>query len=211
MSRSVRFLGIALALAAPFTLLSSLGCKEPAAPGTRVGSFDLAGTLEENACGQGLSPSLQVAFRVELRRSGNLAYWRMDGERASVTGTIDADGDFQFRIDSQVDGWAADPVNGLPACRFTQTETIAGRVTGSLDDTDAGAVDAAVSDAGTGQTTDAGDAGVVARTLNATHTITIGVVPGYDCSLSLVSSGVGGQFAALPCSARYALSGDTGQ
>ena len=201
--------GVLLALAAPPVLLGSMACKEPAAPATLLGSFALEGTLDENTCGQGFAPSPTIAFSAELRRSDTVAYWRMGGSGPRSQGTIDADGDFRFRQQSQLDGWAADPANGIPACRFVQTETIEGRVQLVSATSDAGPSDAATLDAGAG---DAGgsDAGLEARVMSATNTIDIAVVPGFDCSLALLSTGAGGQFSALPCQARYSLAGTSG-
>ncbi len=203
--------GAVLALSSPPLLLSVMACKEPAAPGTLVGAFAVEGTLEENTCGQGFAPTPSIAFAAELRRADTIAYWRMGGTGPRSQGTIDADGDFRFRQQSQIDGWAADPVNGIPACRFVQTETIEGHVEVAPDTTDAGPIDAAVSDAGASPD-DAGssDAGpAAAQVMNATNTIEIGVVPGFDCSLALVSTGAGGQFPSLPCRATYSLAGAT--
>lgn len=201
--------GALLALGSTPLLLSVMACKEPAAPGTLVGSFALEGTLEENTCGQGFSPTPSIAFAAELRRSDTVAYWRMGGTGPRAQGTIDAEGDFRFQQQSQIDGWAADPVNGIPPCRFVQTETIVGHVALSADVSDAGPLDAATTDAGVpdGGSADAGAA--PPRVMNATNTIEIGVVPGFDCSLALVSTGAGGQFPALPCHAMYVLEGST--
>ena len=64
--------------------------------------------------------------------------------------------------------------------------------------------DAGVADGGSA------DTGVSSpQVMNATNTIEIGVVPGFDCSLALVSTGAGGQFPALPCHAMYTLEGST--
>jgi hypothetical protein len=194
-------IGSILALAAPPAVLLATGCKEPAPPGTRVGSFAIDGTLEGNTCGQGFSPSISISFVAELRRDGEVAYWRMGSTGPRSHGTIDADGEFRFQQQSSIDGWAADPANGIPPCRFLQTETIEGRVELAPTTTDGGSSDAGV-----------GDAGVVpARVMSATNTIEIGVVPGFDCSLALVSAGAGGQFPSLPCRASYELEGASTQ
>ncbi|MBX7195588.1 MAG: hypothetical protein K1X94_26260 [Sandaracinaceae bacterium] len=198
--------GISLALLTPPLALLSTGCKPPAAPGSAVGTFALAGTLEENTCGAGFSPTPSITFSAELRRSGPSAYWRMGDSGPRVQGTIDDDGDFHFRQTSQVEGWAADPVNGIPACRFTQTETIDGHV--DMDaDLDAGELEA---DGGSDGDAGASDAGPGAtRAMSATNRIEIGVTPGFDCSLALVSTGAGGQFPSLPCHASYVLEGQS--
>lgn len=202
-----RWLGVLLALGAPPVLLLSTACKPPAAPGTAVGTFTIDGRLSENTCGQGFSPPVSVRFQAELRRSGTSAYWKM-GDAPRAQGTIDADGDFVFNVQQQIDGWAADPANGIPACRFVQTETIAGNVAGLGPEQDAGASDVGVGDAGFG---DGADAGAVVHVMSATNTIEVAVVPGFDCSLALVSTGAGGQFPSLPCHAAYEFAGTTGE
>ncbi len=201
--RASQLVGVLLALATPPALLLSTACKEPTAPGTLVGTFDIVGTLSENTCGQGFAPPLNVRFPAELRRSGTTAYWKM-GDAPRAQGTIDAQGDFSFRVQQQIDGWAADPANGIPPCRFVQTETIAGHVDGLLPDTDAGVSDAGRSDAGAGP---GADAGPTVHVMSAINTIEVGVVPGFDCSLALISTGAGGQFPSLPCRAEYEFEG----
>lgn len=204
MPRASVVIGTILALAAPPAALLATGCKEPTPPGTRVGSFALEGTLAENSCGQGFAPALSISFVAELRRDGDVAYWRMGSTGPRSQGTIDDEGEFRFQQQSTIDGWAADPVNGIPACRFLQTETIAGQVALAPSSSDGGVGDAGVADAG------ASDGGVTpARVMSATNTIEIGVVPGFDCSLALVSAGAGGQFPSLPCRASYELEGAT--
>lgn len=201
--RASTLVGVLLALAAPPALLLSTACKPPAEPGTAVGTFDISGTLSENTCGQGFAPPLNVRFQAELRRSGTNAYWKM-GDAPRAQGTIDADGDFSFRVQQQIDGWAADPANGIPPCRFVQTETISGHVDGLLPESDAGSADAGGSDAGA---PDGADAGPMVHVMSATNTIEVGVVPGFDCSLALISTGAGGQFPSLPCHASYEFEG----
>jgi hypothetical protein len=197
-------IGTILALAAPPAALLATGCKEPAPPGTRVGSFALEGTLEENTCGQGFAPALSISFVAELRRDGDVAYWRMGSTGPRSQGTIDDQGEFRFQQQSSIDGWPADAANGIPPCRFLQTETIEGQVELAPTMSDAGTSDAGGPDAG------ASDAGLTqARVLSGTNTIEIGVVPGFDCSLALVSAGAGGQFPSLPCRASYELEGAT--
>jgi hypothetical protein len=201
-------LGLVIALAAPPVLLLTTACKAPAAPGTSLGSYTVTGTLEGNTCGAGFLPDPVIRFPVEVRRSGSTAYWSM-GSGPRAEGTIDADGDFRFRYQVQIDGWPADPDNGIPACRYTQTETIEGRVVTLSSDADAGdgggtdPTDAGGGDAGV----DAGDAGPTLGFMSATSTIEIGVAPGFDCSLSLEGAGAGGQFASLPCRATYHFEG----
>ena len=202
-------LGTILALAAPPAALLATGCKEPAPPGTAVGSFALEGTLEENTCGQGFAPSPTISFVAELRRDGDVAYWRMGSTGPRSPGTIDDSGEFRFQQQAQIDGWAADPANGIPACRFLQTETISGHVELAPTTEDGGTSDAGLGDGGQldGGTADGGVS--PARVMSATNSIEIGVVPGFDCSLALVSAGAGGQFPSLPCRARYELEGAT--
>ncbi len=201
MTRFVSWTGLLLAAATPAVVLSSLGCKEPSSPGGAVGTFQVLGELTESSCGAGFTPPPSLRFRAELRRDGDVAYWRMNDERARVPGTIDARGRFRFRVDAVVEGWPADPVNGIPACRFTQSETIDGTL--EVDDADAGQSP----DAGALRGADAGAARALSFT--GTNTITIGVAPGFDCTLALESAGGGGRFAALPCGARYAIDGAT--
>ena len=204
MPRPSLVLGTLLALAAPPAALLASACREPAPPGARVGMFDLSGSLEENTCGQGFAPAPSISFVAELRRDGDVGYWRMGGMGPRNAGPIDDDGSFRFRQQAQIDGWPADPAQGILPCRFIQTETIEGQVELASMASDAGTVDAGTADAGTG------DAGVApAQVLTATNTIEIGVVPGFDCSLALVSAGAGGQFASLPCRASYDLEGAT--
>ncbi|GAB4207780.1 MAG: hypothetical protein OHK0013_25680 [Sandaracinaceae bacterium] len=201
-------LGPVLALAAPAVALLATACRPPVAPGASLGDYVVTGTLEENTCGLGFQPEPLLRFPVELRRDGSTAYWRM-GSGPRAEGTIDADGDFRFRYVTLIEGWPADPDNGVPPCRFTQTETIEGRiVSGAL--ADAGSADGGLADAGSGDVGpgDAADAG--ARTsafMSATSTIDLGVAAGFDCSLALQSAGVGGQFAVLPCRATYRFEG----
>lgn len=194
---AIRF-GTILALGAPLALAPTLGCKEPPPPGEAVGTFLIAGTLTENTCGAGFVVETPISFRAEVRREAGTAYWRMDGDRVRVPGTIDGSGSFHFRSDALVEGWAADEVNGIPACRFTQLETIDGVLArGGPSAADASAIGG----------DDAGVGAGAASSFEATNVITIGVAAGYDCSLALESSGIGGQFPALPCRATYTLSG----
>jgi hypothetical protein len=200
-------LGLCLALGAPPVALLASACRAPTLPGTSLGAFAVTGTLEENDCGLGFQPDPLLRFPVEVFRSGSTAYWSM-GSGPRAEGTIDADGDFRFRYVTLVEGWPADAANGIPACRFTQTETIEGRIVAAsltgAGAADAASEDAAVADAGF---VDGGDAGRARAFMSATSIVEIGVAAGFDCSLALQSGGAGGQFAVLPCRAIYRFEG----
>lgn len=192
-----RCFGVISVLGLSIPVVCSTACRPPTAPGSMLGEFAIEGQLVENTCGRGFEAPAAIAFRAELRRSGTRAYWKM-GEAPRAQGTIDARGEFFFRVESMIDGWPADPAREVPACRFSQVETISGRLEEASDP----ALDGALPDAGGSH-----DAGSSVSALQATNTIDVSVVPGFDCSLALVGSAVGGQFATLPCRVSYRLEG----
>ncbi len=196
-------------------LTSVVGC-EPTYPGTALGTYDVVESLTENTCGSGLPALSTVQLEVELRADGALGYWRLP-RQAVITGSYrDSDGAFEFRTARAVVAWEANADNGVLGCTVEQREVIRGTavpttapdaaVDGSTGDA---AMDAALADAGApdGDAGNPADAGPseAPELLVGEHTVEIVPAHGSDCGALLASSG--GAFDALPCRARYTLSG----
>ena len=202
----------------PFVFIAltcAAGC-EPAYPGTALGTYDVVESLTENTCGSGLPALSTVQLEVELRTDGVLGYWRLP-RQAAITGSYrDSDGAFEFRTVRAVVAWGADVDNGVLGCTIEQREVLRGTavsttasdasVDGSTSDaaTDAALADAGALEGDAGNPTDAG-ATEAPELLVGEHTVEIVPTHGSDCGALLAASG--GTFDALPCRARYALSG----
>jgi hypothetical protein len=189
MARLFSFLTmLAAMLAIPFTL----GCR-PLTDGNdseALGTFVVNGVLVENGCAPGLSPINPLEFRVEISRNRNAVTWRIPGG-APAFGSLRSNGELRVQRTVTVEGWPADPDNGVVGCSLSQIETIEGTL--ELPAQSDGAVEM-------------DDAGVMGQpSLEGSHRIEVVPVPGSDCSALLVLHG--GSFPALPCAARYELEG----
>src|SRR5436190_845822 len=97
--------GLSLVLLAPF----ALACKPAALPGQDVGTYDVTGTLDENACAPGLPAMDPLTFSVQLRRDHGSLIWRIMPDGAPISGTVGDDGTIHLHTDTRVQAWAADP------------------------------------------------------------------------------------------------------
>lgn len=165
-----------------------LGGCAPQYPGEALGSFDVTGHLEANACGAAAVPALDpLRFAVELRVRGAEAFWRRP-DFPVVSGSA-RDGTYRFRTQARIVALAGDPDPdfGHPGCTLLQTETVEVTIEGT--DLDAGSP----------------DAGPTTLTLTGTNAIDFTPEPGSDCAP--LASAAGGPFLALPCGLDYALEG----
>ncbi|MFW6051193.1 MAG: hypothetical protein ACODAU_08460 [Myxococcota bacterium] len=164
----------------------------PEYSGEPVGTYEVTGALEENACGsQAVDARDPVMFRVEVRREGDRAWWRRP-DAPLVEGTVDADGVYSFRSQARRTVIEPDPDAGDPGCVVEQAETVEARLLGT--DADAGTPEAGM-----------GDAAAPPTMLEGTHVIDLSPVAGSDCTAALAVSG--GPFRALPCNVDYTLAG----
>jgi hypothetical protein len=181
--------------------------------GVLVGVYAVRGVLSENTCGQtGLPAANPLVFDVEIREDDGIGYWQ-PSKASSNTGSFNASGGFRFAT-SQTKILSMGPANPVlqpsnftsqtpdfdlqqTTCAVSMVETITGGVR-RRDAADGGgimqielAADAAVSDS---------SADLVGEDL-----IDVAPTAGSDCNADLTA--FGGSYLALPCHARYALTG----
>lgn len=184
------------------------GCGAGTKSGALIGSYEVHAVLVENSCGQAALPtSNPLNFVVEIREDDGVAYW-LPSESPQNTGTLSNLGAFRFSTSqTQVvegDTSARDlqpsdfqtgrgdfDLQAARVCALTMKQTVTGSLQRQLND---GMVEVVESDAG-----EASD------DLNAEHLIQITPASGSDCTAALAA--LGGSFLALPCEARYSLSG----
>lgn len=216
-------------------LLLLPGCIEEV-PGEAIGAFDVTETLVENQCGaMGLPVLSTFRFAVELRNDGGRAVWRRKGAPLYF-GTVQ-NGEYAFvsetsvavRLDepggTEPPDWSdfvmdAGAANGENTCILIRREQITVRPSkvGEIPDggsdaetTDAGASDDAAVDAGSPDgsapemTADGGVDDGTDLDLTGTHRIEVLPVAGTNCAPLLKVNG--GVFDALPCAARYTMTG----
>jgi hypothetical protein len=185
-----------------------------------VGNYAVHGILVENTCGQTALPTANpLDFLVELRTDAGIAYWMPD-KAALASGTLSENGSFRFAMsDTQLvqsgpgmrqlepsDFLTAEPDFDLKqqqgrACTLTRKQTVAGKVARRIEDgvvretPDASVRDAAVES----EAIEGGD------DMRAEHLIEVAPSAGSNCEAALAA--LGGAFLALPCEARYVLSG----
>lgn len=199
-------------------LVSLSACGQGTKPGALVGSYAVHGVLVENTCGQSALPtSNPLDFVVEIRTDAGVAYW-IPNKATQNTGTLNGTGAFRFTMSDTalVEGSAnmrqleqpSDFLSAKPdfdlqsedrACVLTRKQTVSGKLARRLKD---GVVDAS----GAAEQAAAADSDSdSAEDLSAEHVIEVTPSSGSDCNAALAA--LGGSFLALPCSARYVLSG----
>lgn len=205
----------ALTWLALMSLSASSACSQGTKPGTLVGSYAVHGVLVENTCGQSALPtSNPLDFVVEIRTDSGVAYW-IPNKATQNTGTLNSTGAFRFTMSDTalVEGSAGmrqlepnDFLSAKPdfdlngearACALTRKQTVSGKLARRLKDgmvNETGAVDQ-----------DAASDTEFPDDLSAEHVIEVTPSSGSDCTAALAA--LGGTFLALPCSARYVLSG----
>jgi hypothetical protein len=200
-------------------LLGLCACNQGTKPGALVGSYAVHGVLAENTCGQSALPTANpLDFVVELRTDIGIAYWLPD-KAASTSGTFNDAGGFRFTMsDTQVVQGSAGPRQEEPsdflstepdfdlkqrqtrACALTRKQTVSGKVMRRIEDGVVNETPASTDrDAAVDEALNAGD------DLSAEHLIEVAPSTGSDCNAALAA--LGGAFLALPCQARYLLSG----
>lgn len=197
-----------------FGLAVCCACNQGTKPGSLVGSYAVHGVLVENTCGQNALPtSNPLDFVVEIRTDSGVAYW-IPNKAMSNTGTLNDSGTFRFttsdtkvvdgsktpRQEEPSDFLSAKPDFDLQkqqdrACALTRKQTVSGKLARRIED---GMVNATGSDKDASVDNDDDD-------LSAEHVIEIAPTSGSDCNGALAA--LGGAFLALPCEARYLLSG----
>ena len=193
-------------------LVVCCACNQGTKPGSLVGSYAVHGVLVENSCGQNALPtSNPLDFVVEIRTDSGVAYW-MPNKAMSNTGTLNDSGTFRFAmsdtkvVDSSKTMRQEEPSDFLSAkpdfdlqkqqdraCALTRKQTVSGKLARRIED---GMVYTTGSDK---------DASVDDDDLSAEHVIEIAPTSGSECNSVLAA--LGGAFLALPCEARYLLSG----
>lgn len=169
-----------------------------------VGTFDVHGTLRSNTCSYAAFPAENLFQReATLRGIGDsAAKFQWVGMSGVVPGSSTAGGTYQFQTNANVSTNAVDPLTGQPTCgliRHTQISVVVRPAPSSVDGGLDGGTDAGDLDAGSG------DGGVSEYTMTGVYTEDIYASPGSDCSPLLAANG--GQFAALPCTVIYDLTG----
>lgn len=185
------------------------------APGEPVGAYTVQGTLEENTCGRTALPAADaLQFGVEIRANGESGHWIVGQELPGFEGDLDEEGNFLFGVEQvnaviqpgtmtggveqPEDYFAADPEQGARrtegGCAISIIERIEGRISRRFD----GDGGVRILD---GDASDEGDE----RDLSADNRIELAPMPGSDCRSTLAVEG--GPFLALPCYARYTLTG----
>lgn len=200
--------------AACFTITAlAAGCQsEGKHSGVLVGVYAVRGVLALNTCGpMGLPAQNPLSFAVEIREDDGLGYW-YPSKAAQNTGSFNSRGEFSFTVSQTkiVSMGLANPVlqpgdftTGQTdfdirqtTCAVSVTETIAGAVS-RREAADGGAVVALdVADAAVSGTSD---------DLNGSDVIDVSPTSGSDCNADLTA--FGGSYQALPCRARYVLTG----
>lgn len=169
--------------------LALLGCRDNL-PGEVVGAYRVTMRATENSCGEsGLPLADGHAYRVELRESAPVGYWRTPGA-APFEGRYD-DGAFSFSFATLLELGDADA--GTGGCLVRREELLTGRVEPV----------ASVEDAGVRADSDAGPE-KVATVLHGEHSIAFRPDPNGRCA---TVQGPVQVFERLPCSARYSLEG----
>lgn len=202
-----RSFGLASSLAA----CALCACKQGTPTGTLVGNYEVRGVLVENTCGQaGLPTNNPLRFTVELREDQGVGYW-VPTKMSRNTGSVNADGSFRFTLSAtRAVTQTGQPANLQPNdfvtltpdfdlkqtktnCALTTSQTVSGKLLRRLA-ADGGVV-------GTANMADGGPS----DDLTAEHLIAVNPTTGSDCNPVLAV--YGGTFTALPCQARYVLSG----
>lgn len=185
-----------------WTAAAASGCIDAALPGEPVAAFDVVGTLDENGCGARAVPVHDpLRFSVELRRDGNTAYWRRDGERPAA-GRVIGTRRYRFTMDSRVTATEATS-QVQPGCTLAQTERVEASLTLHGQD---GSVPAPA-DAGTGPSDpERSDAGVSGRhALTGSNRIELAPTAASHCGDLRAERG--GPFLRLPCRIGFTLHG----
>lgn len=173
-----------------------------------MGTYAITGTLVEHTCGQTAFPAADpLAFEVELRQDGPLAYWVVQPPPRS--GTMTEDGAFHFDAESSRllmqqpvptepdPEFEADPAKAIDPERFdrpVETSTCVLVIRETID----GSVHRA------GSSGDA-DGGVPAADLSGRNVIEVTPQAGAGCAF-LTEKGEQA-WEQLPCRVRYTLEG----
>jgi hypothetical protein len=204
----------AVAAAGLTSTVLAAGCQsEGKHAGVLVGVYAVRGVLAGNTCGpMGLPAQNPLSFSVEIREDDGLGYW-FPSKAAQNTGSFNARGEFSFSASQTkiVSMGLANPVLQpsdfttqqadfdirQTTCAVSVTETIAGSVS-RREAADGGAVVelATTSDAAVSGTSD---------DLTGSDVIDVAPTSGSDCNADLTA--FGGSYQALPCRARYVLTG----
>lgn len=198
-------------------------CGKGAKPGDLVGSYTVHGVLVENSCGQSALPtSSSLDFVVEIRVDSGVAYW-MPAKASQSAGTLSLGGDFRFTMsETQVvkqttmrqlepgdfANAAANPDFDLQqnrACALTRKQTVLGNLARRIEE---GLITKTASSKLSPDAGDDADSNSIATgdDLDAEHVIEVAPTSGSDCNVALAA--LGGTYSALPCTARYLLSGE---
>lgn len=183
-------------------------CAAGSAAGTLVGQYNVTGVLVENTCGQTALPTTNpLTFAVEIREADGVGYW-VPAKSSQNMGSVRDDGTFSFTVSQSSvvsqstagdnlqpsDFVGAQPDFDLQkrSCVVSTQQSVTGTLHRRIA-ADGGVAYAQKSDAG-------GD-----DDLDGENTITVTPAPGSDCTMALAA--LGGPWLALPCDARYDLSG----
>lgn len=181
-------------------IVASAHCGPHELPGTQVGVYRVTGNLQDNTCGQTALPARDpLEFGVEIRQQGETGYWVVD-KPPGTPGELGASGEFRFH--RQTTYVAVQPNSGGVGDQSWQD--YAGGAASALPASSSGCV-LVTEELVKGQLS-AGDAGPP-QTLDGVNEITIRPEAGSDCRPALATAG--GPFLALPCVARYALTGSS--
>lgn len=179
--RNAQLLGLAA--------LALLGCRD-SLPGEVVGAYRVTMRAVENTCGaSGLPLPDGHAYRVELRESAPVGYWRTP-RAAPIEGRY-ADGEFAFSFATPLE--LGDVDAGTSGCLVRREELLTGRVEPVALVDDAGA--RAAPDAGLDE---------IATVLRGEHSISFRPDPSGRCA---TVQGPIHVFERLPCVARYSVEG----
>jgi hypothetical protein len=148
-------------------------------PGTPLGTYNVAGTLESNTCGAGLGAPNPWAFTVQMSEDATIFYWELSGG-SEVSGAMSSA--TQVNITSIQTANVDAPDAGLEGPCNLQGST---------------AIDLTLATSSPPAT--------FAGTITYTFAAAAGVSSTNDCTDQLSASG--GSYDTLPCTAIYSLAG----
>lgn len=160
---------------------SACSGKDPYSPGTKLGTFHVSARLAHTSCGPTPDP---WEFDVRFNHDGGTLYW-IQTDAPPIEGRVDASATSRLESELTATVRPADAKAKREACVITRSDVLT----------------VTLADASAQRTSDP------SRLQSFTGTLVYAFAPtgGSDCSDQVTTAG--GDFAALPCSVQYAVSG----
>lgn len=171
-----RSLALAVAVTAAFAMVAALApaCAQKKLPGVAIGRYKLTGPQTTNTCGGGDNQKKTWDTSfINISRDGDTLYW--DSLDGSPTMAIPLDAAGAGTLSSDVTGATYLPDGGPTSCTMSRHDVI---------------------------TVAFGTTKVPAK-FTVSFSFAFSAADGSDCSSQLVSGGMGGVYATLPCSFSY--------